>query len=58
MNMFQVKQRILQKSSAIKKDSMVEEVSMTQVFQAALQKGLKIDSVTFEEGSFCGYWLS
>ena len=40
------------KDRAVKKDSMVEEVSMTQAFQAALQTGLEIDSVTFEEGSF------
>ena len=40
------------KSNAIKKDSVAEEVSMTQVFEAALQKGLEIDSVTFGEGSF------
>jgi len=40
------------KNSAAKKDSIAAEVSMTKVFEAALQKGFKIDSVTFEEGSF------
>jgi glucose-1-phosphate thymidylyltransferase len=40
------------KDNTLKKDSIVEEVSMTQVLEAALQKGLKIDSMTFEEGAF------
>jgi len=40
------------KNSAIKKDTIVEELSMTQAYQGALKKGLQIDSVTFEEGSF------
>ena len=34
------------------KGLMVEEVSMTQAFQVALQTGLEIDSITFEKGSF------
>jgi len=34
------------------KGSMVDEVSMTNAFQVALLRGLEIDSVTFEEGSF------
>ena len=38
--------------SEIKKDSMVNEVFMTHVFQAALQKRLKIEAVIFKEGSF------
>jgi NDP-sugar pyrophosphorylase family protein len=42
----------IKKNIAVKRDSITEEVSMTQVFEAALQKELKIDSVTFEEGSF------
>ena len=40
------------KSHALKMDPIVEEVSMTHVLDAALQKGLKIDSITFEEGAF------
>lgn len=42
----------IRKGRAIKKDSIAEEVSMTRVFEAALQNGLEIDSVAFEEGSF------
>jgi glucose-1-phosphate thymidylyltransferase len=47
-----IESKRFRKSSAIKKDSIAEEVSVTQVFEAALQKGLRVDSVTFEEGSF------
>jgi dTDP-glucose pyrophosphorylase len=43
---------LIKKGNATRKSSMAEEVSMTQVFQVALQRGLKIDTVTFEEGSF------
>jgi glucose-1-phosphate thymidylyltransferase len=42
----------LRKSSAPKKGSMVEEVSITRTFQIAQQAGLGIDSVVFAEGSF------
>jgi glucose-1-phosphate thymidylyltransferase len=44
--------RTFNKSAAINKDSMDEEISMTQIFEAALQKGLVIDSVSFKEGFF------
>ena len=37
---------------ATKEDSIAKEVSMTHVLAAALQKGLKINSVTFADGSF------
>ncbi len=47
-----IESKRFKKNSVVKIDSIAEEVSMTQVFAAALQKGLKIDSVTFEEGSF------
>lgn len=47
-----IESKRFKKNSALKKDSIAEEVSMTQVFAAALQKGLKIGSVTFAEGSF------
>jgi glucose-1-phosphate thymidylyltransferase len=47
-----IESKRLHKNSGKKVDSISKEVSMTQVFAAALQKGLKIDSVTFEEGSF------
>ena len=41
-----------EKDGAIKKDSIAEEVFMTHVFEAALQRDLKIDSITFEKGYF------
>ena len=31
---------------------MIEEISMTRVFEAALHKGLVIDSISFKEGFF------
>ena len=42
----------IKKSNTLNIDPIAEEISMTQVFEAALHKGLKIDSVTFEGGSF------
>lgn len=39
-------------SSSIKKDSIIEELSMTEAYQGALKKGLQIDTVIFEQGSF------
>jgi glucose-1-phosphate thymidylyltransferase len=46
------KAKIFRKDGALKKDSMDEEIFMTQAFEVALQKGLKIDAVPFNEGSF------
>ena len=47
-----IESKRFKKNVGIKIDSIKVEVSMTQAFEAALHKGLKIDSVTFEEGSF------
>jgi glucose-1-phosphate thymidylyltransferase len=46
------KAKKMQKGGAARKSAMVEEVSMTHAFQIALKKGLAIDSVLFEKGSF------
>jgi glucose-1-phosphate thymidylyltransferase len=42
----------MKKSNTLNIDPIAKEISMTQVFEAALQRGLKIDSITFEGGSF------
>jgi glucose-1-phosphate thymidylyltransferase len=47
-----IESKRFKKNVGMKKDSIKVEVSMTQAFEAALHKGLKIDSVTFEEGTF------
>ena len=36
----------------LQKKSIDEEVFMTQVFEIALEKGLRIDSISFEKGAF------
>ena len=44
--------RTFRKGDTLNTDSMIEEISMTRVFEAALHKGLVIDSISFKEGFF------
>ena len=44
--------RTSRKGDTLNTDSMIEEISMTRVFEAALHKGLVIDSISFKEGFF------
>jgi glucose-1-phosphate thymidylyltransferase len=47
-----IESSLIKKSDTLTKDLGAKEILMTQALDAALQKGLKIDSVMFKEGYF------